>query len=350
MAVQASREIDDLLSDSGRFPYPSSAGDRSEPLSTQQLIEWSNDNETIFPNDSISNVGGPRILQEVSMPLRFLGIASIQGEERSKAKHEAEAEAELLSQKLEVEILRLEQEAKKAREDADKLGEDASLQERLRQETEETLLRQQELNAKLARDAIEKQYGMGLKAQQTLEEERAKARELEHRLQIALEAEERRAREAEAAEQLPREFAERLKMLHEARRQKLLTLQERLLRRDSHVGLKDIEILNGKLDKNGEVEAQGFAAIVNQVKEFSSWDWKKDRIAWPHSIMVELTGLAQKRLQKFILGDLIWTMLFQSIFCSPFRLLGETGTNIEAEWNKFYAEGKIMYSPMKSYI
>jgi hypothetical protein len=136
-----------------------------------------------------------------------------------------------------------------------------------------------------------------------------------------------------------RKFLEDSDLRHDARRQELLTLQDRLLRRDNHIGMKDNEIFSGRLDEKGEIEVQGFGTLSNQVQEFTAWDWREDRKAWPNDTMVALTGTKQNRLKKLILGDLIWTTLFHSIFCSPFRLLGKAGEKIEEDWNKNFGEG-----------
>jgi hypothetical protein len=47
-------------------------------------------------------------------------------------------------------------------------------------------------------------------------------------------------------------------------------------------------------------------------------------------------------LKKLILGDAIWTTLFQLIFCSPFRILGKEGEHLEADWNGSFPSGMIV--------
>jgi len=126
---------------------------------------------------------------------------------------------------------------------------------------------------------------------------------------------------------------------HEERRQELKTLQDRLQKRDNHVGLTDAEILNGKLDADGELEVYSLATILAEVKNLAAWSWRDSRDMWNEDVMSELAGDKQKRLKKLILGDLIWTFLYQNIFESPFRLLGDIGTKLENDWRKNFGEG-----------
>jgi hypothetical protein len=113
-------------------------------------------------------------------------------------------------------------------------------------------------------------------------------------------------------------------------RQANATLQNRLLERDGYKGLTDTELRDGK-DVKGQAPVQGFVPFANRVETLAGVDWKNNRKAWPNGALLVLNK-NEKRLKRRILGDLIWNLLFQHIFCSPFRVLGEEGKILENDW------------------
>jgi hypothetical protein len=119
-------------------------------------------------------------------------------------------------------------------------------------------------------------------------------------------------------------------------------LQGILLKQDDYSGLTDLEIVRGVTSKTGKVSIVGFTNMVSKVTTFSEWEWRENREIWSKEAMTALVGTKQRRLKKLILGDAIWTTLFQLIFCSPFRILGKEGEHLEADWNGSFPSGMIV--------
>jgi DNA repair exonuclease SbcCD ATPase subunit len=109
------------------------------------------------------------------------------------------------------------------------------------------------------------------------------------------------------------------------------TLQNRLLEREGYKGLTDLELRDGK-ELKGQNQVQGYTPFANRVEALAGIDWKSNRSFWPETALLKLNKTNEKRLKRRILGDLIWNLLFQHIFCSPFRVFGEEGQDLEANW------------------
>ena len=122
-------------------------------------------------------------------------------------------------------------------------------------------------------------------------------------------------------------------------RKKLLGM---LLKQEEYPGLSDQEIVRGVTSKTGKVSIVGFSSMVSKVTTFSEWEWREDRKIWSKETLTALVGTKQRRLKKLILGDAIWTTVYQLIFCSPFRILGKEGEHLEADWNGSFPSGMIV--------
>ncbi|KAH8794175.1 hypothetical protein BGZ57DRAFT_869325 [Hyaloscypha finlandica] len=122
-------------------------------------------------------------------------------------------------------------------------------------------------------------------------------------------------------------------------RKKLLGM---LLKQEEYPGLSDQEIVRGVTSKTGKVSIVGFSSMVSKVTTFSEWEWREDRKIWSKETLTALVGTKQRRLKKLILGDAIWTTVYQLIFCSPFRILGKEGEHLEADWNGYFPSGMIV--------
>jgi hypothetical protein len=162
-----------------------------------------------------------------------------------------------------------------------------------------------------------------------------------HKLVIEMLETELRVEKARTTEKVEEE-AQKHKNTIEKLEMRCQKLQGILLKQDDYSGLTDLEIVRGVTSKTGKASIVGFTNMVSKVTTFSEWEWREDREIWSKETMTALVGTKQRRLKKLILGDAIWTTLFQLIFCSPFRILGKEGEHLEADWNGSFPSGMIV--------
>jgi hypothetical protein len=226
------------------------------------------------------------------------------------------------------------------------------LQDDLQKAKDETERVEKDLKAKLLKqmNAYEKDMEMQQKANEETRAAEQKLHEEVTAAQTKLNEEElhdlSEAHQTELASQIEQytNILANADARHEARKQELLILQDRLQKRDNHVALTDSEIFEGRIDDGGDLEVHGMATLLAEVKKFAAWSWRDEREIWPQDVMFALAGDKQKRLRRLVLGNMIWTVLFHAVFCSPFRLLGEIGKKLEHDWSQNFVEGKC-HSP-----
>jgi hypothetical protein len=239
--------------------------------------------------------------------------------------------------------LRTELRTEKARA-KDKMKEEAQKHEIAIEKLETELHVQKVKTAAMVEDEAQKHQSIIDKLEIEVSEAKARAiamvndeaqkhRSFIDRLQFELREEEART-EAKVEEEAQKHKSTIEKL--EIRCQKLQAI---LLKQDDYSGLTDLEIVRGVTPKTGKVSIVGFASMVSKVTTFSEWEWREDREVWPQETLTALVGTKQRRLKKLILGDAIWTSLFELIFCSPFRVLGKEGEQLEAGWNKSFPAG-----------
>jgi hypothetical protein len=81
-----------------------------------------------------------------------------------------------------------------------------------------------------------------------------------------------------------------------------------------------------------------FMALKQDVDALSLLEWKADRKKWPNKVLRQLSD-NQRSLKQQMLQNIIWRSLYEYIFCSPFRVLGEEGRLLEKQWNDEYSQG-----------
>lgn len=91
-----------------------------------------------------------------------------------------------------------------------------------------------------------------------------------------------------------------------------------------------------------QIKAQ-FAELVNQVDNLCRLAWKEGQQIWTVARLESFQkGLNLRMFRKALLQDRVWTILHNRILCSPFRVLGDEGQSIEAEWCKRYIPGRLI--------
>jgi len=116
---------------------------------------------------------------------------------------------------------------------------------------------------------------------------------------------------------------------------------------------KDVEYLNGELLARDpytpltdhELKSP-FQALGVEIDALSRVKWKPDQKEWPNDLLGKLSD-NQRKLKKQLVQDTVWTILFERIFCSPFRLFGEEGQSLELQWSKAYNEGTYLLAKLR---
>lgn len=143
-------------------------------------------------------------------------------------------------------------------------------------------------------------------------------------------------------EQFNMEF-EQLKQTHQKEQKRLLELHEK----NQTFLKKEIQSRNKALVArdamsqltDGELKSM-FNTLVHEVDVLARLKWTLNRSAWTEQLQTQLSS-SPKKLQRHILQDTIWTILFDTVFCSPFRILGAEGSSLEQQWVETFGKGTI---------
>lgn len=90
---------------------------------------------------------------------------------------------------------------------------------------------------------------------------------------------------------------------------------------------------------DGELKSM-FSGLVREVDALARLKWTSNRSPWSDELLSQISDTT-KRLQKQILKDTIWDILFEHVFCSPFRVFGKEGSVLESQWNKAFGKGRL---------
>jgi hypothetical protein len=114
-------------------------------------------------------------------------------------------------------------------------------------------------------------------------------------------------------------------------------------------GLKEtVESLKGALVERDHFKAMSdhelahrFQDISIEVDEFArvQWDIGQESL-WPFPGQSFRKSENQRRTKQYIIQNTLWVILYESIFCTPFRVLGNQGKSLEATWIEKFGQGK----------
>jgi hypothetical protein len=127
------------------------------------------------------------------------------------------------------------------------------------------------------------------------------------------------------------QMAMELKAL-EARLKKIHTQETDRLKREIQSRNKAFVSRDKFVPITDGVLQSAFFDICREVDTLSWIKWVFNNSPWTDDFQAQITD-NQKRLQKHILQDTIWGVLFEFIFCSPFRVFGSEGKVLETQWN-----------------
>ena len=86
---------------------------------------------------------------------------------------------------------------------------------------------------------------------------------------------------------------------------------------------------------------ESFVELEELVDYLGRLPWSPNSQLWPEHDLQRMGGQQGLRgLKKAIVQDLVWCLLYQYVFASPFRLFGAQGIAIEREWLKSCGQGE----------
>ena len=111
----------------------------------------------------------------------------------------------------------------------------------------------------------------------------------------------------------------------------------------------DVEALKGTLGDHFKAMsyrdlALGFQELVGEIDDFSRVQWDNKREAdWPFPDRVLCKSENARRSKQHIVQNTVWVILYERIFCTPFRVFGAEGKLMEREWIEKYGQGELPY-------
>jgi hypothetical protein len=136
-------------------------------------------------------------------------------------------------------------------------------------------------------------------------------------------------------------LVERLQNLHseelEAHR-KQREESERRLRADMESLASALVERDGFKPINDSKVKSKFSDVEAQIENLSRVKWTLQHTLWSSALLTKMSPKNVQRLQKEILVNVTWTILFEQIFCSPFRIFGEKGKELEDQWYEEYGD------------
>jgi hypothetical protein len=125
-------------------------------------------------------------------------------------------------------------------------------------------------------------------------------------------------------------------------------------REEEHRSLRgDIEALKGALIKrdhfkdfnmSGRDLSLRFQDLASEIDAFSRIRWDNEReTTWPFPDKVFRRSDNERRSKKHVIQNTLWAILYERIFCTPFRVLGSEGMLMERDWVEKYGQGELPY-------
>jgi hypothetical protein len=108
-------------------------------------------------------------------------------------------------------------------------------------------------------------------------------------------------------------------------------LKNALVERDHFKVISDREVANV------------FQDISSYVEEFAGEPWDRslqDTWPFPSAAFEELEN--DRRTRTHLIQNTLWVILYEMIFCTPFRVFGEEGVKLDMQWLDKYGQGKLL--------
>ena len=183
-----------------------------------------------------------------------------------------------------------------------------------------------------SKQAVESQYyaQLGIAKENHAKEMWRKDEEID-KLKKEHESEKEKMREQHDAEKL--ELEAKRERENKSLRDDNEALKSALVKRDHFKAMSDHEL------------AQRFQNLASEVDEFARVRWDSRREStWPFPDQVLRNSENERRTKQHVVQNTLWVILYEKIFCTPFRVLGEGGKPLEREWIEKYGQGKLLCS------
>ncbi|KAK5105104.1 hypothetical protein LTS08_001378 [Lithohypha guttulata] len=103
-------------------------------------------------------------------------------------------------------------------------------------------------------------------------------------------------------------------------------LNAALLTRDDQIYQGELFTTSGLPASPDEHIASQFSDIEQMVESLGRLQWRQSPKMWTNEVLRAIRGSHNDRvLKRAIVQDLVWSLLFKYIFCSPFRVFGSEG-------------------------
>lgn len=88
-----------------------------------------------------------------------------------------------------------------------------------------------------------------------------------------------------------------------------------------------------------------FQGINNSIDEFSRVPWESSlELSWPYPSQAFSISDNSRRTKQYIMQNTLWIILYERILCTPFRMLGMRGKDMEDQWIKQF-QGELHVCP-----
>ena len=123
-------------------------------------------------------------------------------------------------------------------------------------------------------------------------------------------------------------------------REDVQRLNAALLTRDDQLYLGELFTTPNLPTRPDEQIQSKFSEIEQMVESLGRLPWKQQPAMWTSEVLQSVgRNRVERVLKKAIVQDLVWCLLFNHIFCSPFRVFGAEGRSLEEEWRKQCGQG-----------
>lgn len=209
---------------------------------------------------------------------------------------------------------------------------------------------QLESTQRLLDDTIQERTGEIEKARAGFEVEKAntirhfEAKKTEIERQMQADRQDLESQIVEVQKQLQAEVTEKSKAISSIRAEMVVKHnKEKRAIKESNQALKEALVARDHFKAMSDEElAYRFEEIGSEVGEFAQVVWDKRReSSWPFDDQSFQRSENKRRMKGHVLQNTMWVILYDNIFCTPFRVFGKEGkgtdaNSLETEWVKAY--------------
>jgi len=259
--------------------------------------------------------------------------------EKLKKRHEDEVEELQYKHRGQIDMLRRKMQGEKAQTERDCSNRVVRLEDSLRAEKQQYEMDKKQMAIKYHNDKVAIERNMqtfknDLHAQMNAlrvthnHEMEEMAREIE-KIEKDHKALQKQLIEAHDVEKtmLERQWEEENRSLREHNE----SLKEALVKRDRFKAMSDRELANRFQDLTSDVD------LLSRVR----WDNGRVR-TWPFPDKSFRNSENPRMDKQYLVQNTIWVILYEKIFCTSFKVLGEAGRSLEQEWIQKYGRGELL--------